>query len=175
MPTIFSHACLLFFTSCITPKRFQDVFPFHSPLFVKGSYFNWNLALILLTSSLPPLPFSFDCYSRKKRECNPCLFTECVQSLNSLVLPSIQTLLHRAHPHRDSSISLFASAFSSSHAAGCYCIQAANSTSPLLTLFPLRFTSRPTSFPCCWADTAGSVEKQGEGSKAGSFYSAMLP
>ena len=122
MPTVFSHACLLFFASCITPKRFRGVFPFHSPLFVKGSYFKWNLALISLTSSLSPLPFSFDCYSRKKKECNPCLFTECVQSLNSLVLPSIQTLLRRAHPHRDSSISLFASAFSSSHAAGCYCI-----------------------------------------------------
>lgn len=90
-------------------------------LFVKGSYFNWNLALISLASSLSPLPFPFDWSSRKKKEHNPCLCTECAHSLNSLALPSIQTLLLRAHPHRDSSICRFASAFSSSHAAGCYC------------------------------------------------------
>jgi len=71
MPTVFSHACLFFFASCITPTRFQGVLPFHSPLFVKGSCFNWNLVLISLTSSLSPYLFPLIVIPERKRSVIP--------------------------------------------------------------------------------------------------------
>lgn len=67
-PTVFSHAHLLFFPSGITPVRLWGVLPFHSLLFAQSLCFKWHLALISLTSSLSPLPFSFDCYSRKNKD-----------------------------------------------------------------------------------------------------------
>lgn len=161
LTTLFSTLCFLHYTKGISKCP-------HSPLFIKGSYFKRNLALISLTSSLSPLPFSFDCYSRKSQEYNPCLSTECAHSLNSLALPSIQPLLRRARPHRARTISAFAAAFSSSHAAGCYCISPADSTSPLPTLFPLQIHFK-ANFPSLllgshsWeCSKAGGGERSGE-------------
>lgn len=47
--------CFLHYT-----EKIVGFLPVSQSLFVKGSYFTWNLALIALTSSLSPLPFSFD-------------------------------------------------------------------------------------------------------------------